>query len=264
MNQTEDKKLEKQVITRILILLCIVVVFMSLGYGTGRLTAYVEDSNGFAGMVQQVTEGYQNVIGYVLIVVSLVTILASIFAYESCKKLYNLVQKDPENEDLLNWLDERLNAPIFVTNVMTIVEIFFFFAVMLTSIEEEEWGMSPAGAALMIGVFVVALVVMIAVQKLSIDLVKKMNPEKQGDVLDLNFQKVWMDSCDEAQQLIVYKAAYHAFHRMTKVYCILLMVSIVTGILFQTGIYPVFVICVIWLIHTISYMKKAAELEQQG
>lgn len=111
--------------------------------------------------------------------------------------------------------------------------------------------------------FVIATILEIVIQKLILDIEKKLNPEKQGNVLDFNFQKVWMNSCDEAEKLIVYKAGYKAFLN-TNITCIILcMVAFVVTLLFKPDVLALVFVCIIWFANNLSYMLKAAKLEKR-
>lgn len=48
-----------------------------------------------------------------------------------------------------------------------------------------------------------------------------MAPEKKTSVYDLKFQKKWMDSCDEAEKILIGKCAYKAFGK-TNLTCVIL------------------------------------------
>ncbi len=48
-------------------------------------------------------------------------------------------------------------------------------------------------------------------QRQIVDQLREQNPEKQGSVYQFNFQKVWLQSCDEAEQLQIYRAGYRAY-----------------------------------------------------
>jgi len=39
-----------------------------------------------------------------------------------------------------------------------------------------------------------------------------MNPEKTASVYDMKFQKKWLETCDEAEKIIVGKCAFKAFN----------------------------------------------------
>ena len=51
-----------------------------------------------------------------------------------------------------------------------------------------------------------------------VELEKKLNPEKKGDVIETNFSKKWEDSCDEAQKMIIYEAGYRAYRAGMKAF----------------------------------------------
>ena len=48
-------------------------------------------------------------------------------------------------------------------------------------------------------------------QQMTVDFQKIMNPEKQGSVYDLRFQKKWEESCDELEKFTIYRSAYKAY-----------------------------------------------------
>ena len=93
---------------------------------------------------------------------------------------------------------------------------------------------------------------------------KELNPEKKGNVLDSKFREVWMDSCDEAQQMMVYKSAYKAFSNTNMVCIWLIAITFVCAMLFKTDILSMIIVCLIWFINTFSYMLHAAKLERRG
>ena len=58
-----------------------------------------------------------------------------------------------------------------------------------------------------VAAFVVVMVETMIIQQRCVDAVKRMNPEKTASVYDVKFQRKWMDSCDEAEKIIVGKCA---------------------------------------------------------
>ena len=59
--------------------------------------------------------------------------------------------------------------------------------------------------------FIAVMVETIIIQQRCVDAVKRMNPEKIASVYDVKFQRKWMDSCDEAEKLMIGKCAYKAY-----------------------------------------------------
>jgi hypothetical protein len=110
---------------------------------------------------------------------------------------------------------------------------------------------------------VIASAMEILIPKLTLDIEKKLNPEKQGNILDLEFQKVWLDSCDEAQKLMVYKAGYTAY-QSTNIACLILtLAAFICSVIFQTDMLALIFVCIIWFVTNMSYMIRAARLEKR-
>ncbi len=53
---------------------------------------------------------------------------------------------------------------------------------------------------------IAVMVVTVTAQNRIVNFTKEINPEKKGSVYDLKFQKTWIASCDEAEQLQIYRA----------------------------------------------------------
>lgn len=64
------------------------------------------------------------------------------------------------------------------------------------------------------------------IQQKCVDSAKKTNPEKTVSVYDIKFQKKWMDSCDEAEKIMIGKCAFRA-STVTNTVCLIL--SLISG-----------------------------------
>ena len=62
-----------------------------------------------------------------------------------------------------------------------------------------------------VAAFIAVMVETIIIQQRCVDAVKRMNPEKTASVYDVKFQRKWMDSCNEAEKLMIGKCAYKAY-----------------------------------------------------
>ena len=104
----------------------------------------------------------------------------------------------------------------------------------------------------------------IILQQKSVDIVKKMNPEKTASVYDMKFQNKWMDSCDEAEKLMIRKCAFKAY-RSTNMTCgTLAIILACCALVFDIGFLPSFCVCLIWIINHTSYCREAARLAKMG
>lgn len=106
------------------------------------------------------------------------------------------------------------------------------------------------------GLFIALVVFMVLYQRKLVDFDRKLNPEKQADVLDLHFQKKWLASCDEQEKKIVGEACYRSFMVTSQVYLGLLLIILLCGMFFETGILPYFVLGAAWLTQQIVYLKE--------
>ncbi len=89
--------------------------------------------------------------------------------------------------------------------------------------------------------------------KIVVGLEKKLNPEKQGNVFEIHFQRKWEESMDEAEQLQLGKAAKKAFGAGQMACSVLWVISFMSMFLFHTGILPIICVTVIWLIMFLTY-----------
>ena len=84
-----------------------------------------------------------------------------------------------------------------------------------------------------------------------------MNPLLEGSIYDVKFSEKWIDSCDEAIKLGIYKSYFKAYKAVTNT-CILLWLICVLGYgLWDFGVMPLVMITVIWLVQTIAYCMES-------
>lgn len=182
---------------------------------------------------------------------------------KKCRKRFEAW--DGEDENVYDWLDEKLNYVLMAASLNMILGYFFFGAAMYC---EELWdsssyeGASLWYAAITIAGLLYVTAVVIRVQKRVVNFSKEMNPEKRGSVYDTKFQKKWMESCDEAERLLIYKACYKAY-MVTQSTCVCLWVVTTFGLMiFDTGLLPMVCVIIIWLAATIGYLAESMRLSK--
>ena len=67
---------------------------------------------------------------------------------------------------------------------------------------------------------------------------KKINPEKKGDVLSLKFSKDWESTLDEAEKMIVYKVSRKAYLFISKFSYVMFFLALIGDLLFGFGVVP--------------------------
>lgn len=108
------------------------------------------------------------------------------------------------------------------------------------------------------------MVVQLMIQNLVVNLEKQLNPEKRGSVFDLRFQEEWINSCDEAEQLIEYRAGFQAY-KIGQYVCIgMWVLCVMAQFAFDTGVFPVACVTVIWMVLVCVYLTEHIRLERKS
>ena len=101
--------------------------------------------------------------------------------------------------------------------------------------------------------FIVGVLTLTVLQQKIVDCVRLMNPEKRGSVYDMNFNKKWEESCDEAEKFMIYKAAYKAY-RVVSILCVFLwMIFVILGMVTGIGFLPTITVIIIWVVLVCVY-----------
>lgn len=93
---------------------------------------------------------------------------------------------------------------------------------------------------------------------------QKIFPQLQGDPSSVKFHQQWLDSCDEAEKEYIYQSAYKCYIQMGKWVQILLLITMLGQLIFQTGVMAILVVAVIWLVMTTTYLKSCVQLKGKG
>ena len=164
-----------------------------------------------------------------------------------------------DDDQSLRRADQTLSSGLSVSG-LTLPVSFFFFGALFCSMEELTSLQFWFGLA----AFAANLAVSGIMQQKLVDLAKRLYPEKHGSVYDLKFQKIWYASCDEAERALIAQAALRAY-RVTGGLCLFLWVAfIVTQLIFQTGLLPIFTVSLIWLVSLAVYNVTAQKIERSG
>ncbi|MCI8390167.1 MAG: DUF3169 family protein [Roseburia sp.] len=143
---------------------------------------------------------------------------------------------------------------------------FFFFALGLWAIDMD----SPETADFLIRLLAIfagfgcMAVLIVRLQKRFVNLTKELNPEKRGSVYDVHFQKRWMESCDEMEQMQIWQASYRSY-RATQMACMICWIFSVTGMLaWGMGLAAVVMTTVIWLVLSMSYISECMRISRRA
>ena len=113
------------------------------------------------------------------------------------------------------------------------------------------------------GFFAIMAEVFIIQQK-CIDAAKETNPEKTASIYDIKFQKKWMDSCDEAEKIMIGKCAFKAYAATNTICMVLSVVLAVCALVFGIGFLPSLTVCLIWITSQSVYCMEALKYSKAG
>lgn len=163
---------------------------------------------------------------------------------------------DQEDEAAIESAERRLELFMTIQNLLQILCFFCAGCVLVDFYAmgtKLEWITNACG---ILGLFLF-LVVMVLTQKNAVDLAKEMNPEKKGSVYDMNFTKKWLASCDEAEKMGIYKAAFAAY-KSTNFTCMALWLLVCLGSMFlPIGFGALVCVSIIWLSSALGYCLSA-------
>ena len=164
------------------------------------------------------------IIPYASLVLSILVIIVSVVIYKNSRKNLKLWNQSDEQEEMIDNIEEKLSYLLLFTKV-----ILFLVG------------------------FIVCVVSTILIQNKVVNLEKEINPFLNGSVYDFKFSQKWLDSCDEAIKLNVYKSTFKAYKSITNTCLILWIVCVLGYNLFDFGIMPLVMVTIIWLVQTIAY-----------
>ena len=249
-----DKKQGRHVVLKFVLIL---IGSFLLGLGSAILLNLITDGEYIDA--KALAEVVAPVVPVLFVGLHVVLCAASFLLIHSAKK--QMALWDGESEERANQIEARLSWALILANTMTILN-FFFFSAMIQVTEFTAFG--QAHDILMfpicLGVFVLGYVWIILATNLAVKLEKQLNPEKQGNVFDTKFNKVWLGSCDELEKQQIYKCGYTGYKVGNTACMVLWIISIFGQLWAKTGLLPVVMVCAIWLSMNLGYLLSARKM----
>lgn len=169
-----------------------------------------------------------------------------------------------ENEEVSDMIDKRLSIVIWITSAALILSYFFIAASYSGGFAAFENENNIASFFVGIAAFFAIMTEAVLIQQKCVDSTKKMNPEKTASVYDTKFQKKWMDTCDEAEKVMIGKCAFKAYAATNTVCTVLSVVLAVGALIFGIGFLPSLAVCLIWIVNQSVYCKEALRYSKVG
>lgn len=189
------------------------------------------------------------------VVLSVLLIIIYQVVYRNSRKQYDLWKAaNEEDDEIIDKIEERLSYIMLFTAINIILGFFFFgMGGMSLPFSKINGDLSTFKAVCFVGGFLLCMISSTLIQKKMVNFEKEINPLLKGSVYDTKFTEKWLDSCDEAIKLEIYKSAFKAYTAVSTT-CVILWVICVLGYdLWDFGVMPMVMVIIIWLVQTIVY-----------
>lgn len=189
-------------------------------------------------------------------VTSVLTLGTAFFLYRSAAKKYTAWGGGDEDA-ISESIGTTLSWTLLLSAVQLLLNLFFLAAFCVYHLDGDIDGLT------LVGVFLLSCGLVIFAQQKTVDLERKMNPEKHGSVYDTKFQKKWLDSCDESERRQIGQACYRAYMVTTRLCLGLWLVLVVLSMVFEMSLLPVFVLLLVWGVMQVTYTLECIRLSKR-
>lgn len=225
-----------------------------IGFAVGLLRVFGLD---VAALAEGLSAVLTAVTPWGIPVTSAVTLGTCFFLYRSAAKKFAAWNGGDEDETSES-IDTALSWVLLLSALQLLCNLFFLSAFCIY------WMDRDIRALALVGVFLLSCGLVVFAQQKTIDLERKMNPEKRGSVYDSKFQKKWLDSCDESERRQIGEASRRAYMVTNRLCLGLWMVLVVLSMLFETSLLPVFVLLLIWGTMQVTYTLECIRMGREG
>ena len=252
MERDEIKEANRKAMPGFLLLVLVgaivggIVGFYSAKYDVDRLAGSMKSAGAFFG---------NYVSSWILLAIAVITPRVVIPVYQKTKRL--LLAWDGKDESVCDIAEKKLNTVLLINGIALISAFVLISATYSGGFAMIEKHLNMYVLAIV--TFLVILAEGIITQQKVVDIIKIMYPEKTASVYDLKFQKKWVDSCDEAEKIMIGRCAFEAFKVTNSVCGALSVILAISALMFDIGFLPSFVVCLIWLVNQCVYCRAAAK-----
>ena len=260
MSKMKKEKTDKQVFTKWIVIMVFAIFAGGIG---GFFSKPVLEW--FGAQTSGIEVNMELVFYLVFVLFVMMNVIGALITYLYYRKAKIMLEVwDGENENVLDTIENKLDVAILPITIVTSVNLFMFALNSYIGLDlmEDKRIVSAIITLIDAIVFIGFSLLFVALQKKCVDLTKRLNPEKQGNIFDKNFSKDWLASCDEAQQLLIYKASFKAYQSGISICHVLWLITLIGMLSFDTGLLPVFCVSFILLVMQLSYYMESKKLER--
>ena len=256
-NKTDEIKKEDSKAGKIFAI--VIVISGILGGIGGGLSSHLSESGSANGFFHACQTAFYAIAPFASLVINICVLIYTSIVLGKSKKAFRMW--DGEAEDVIEQIEYHLSIVLTLLSVNMVCGYFFFgIGIIATDFDDPYNVLSFVRFAATFFGLIMTLIVTVIGQKETVNFEKIMNPEKKGSVYDMRFAKKWEESCDEAERLAIYKAAYTSY-KWTNTFMIFLWLFCVIGMMnWNFGAVPLVVIFITQMVSTLSYCIKSIQL----
>lgn len=192
---------------------------------------------------------------YAQIALGLIMQLPALYFFKKGKTLIETAtySSDEEEDQFEEHFDQALNRALILNSTHMVLG-FILFGIAIDERNSLIWAS--------IGIFLFLMILEIIVEYGILGLLKKRNPIKDVDPTSLKFEKEWIEVCDEAERMMIYKASYRTFSNMKIVLLFAFIITFFTKPVFGTGNFPLVLLGLVWLAHNSLYYFNTMQFKK--
>lgn len=259
MDNQEIKLENRKMLPRFILIMIICLLigggigFCAAKYGLNLLTDGLKSAGAFFEM---------RIAPWLMLALAVAVPVVCGFVYRSAKSL--LASWDGEDEAVSDAIDQKLSIAVWMANAAMILSSFFLAASYSGGFQMFEHKENTLPFLVSLAAFFGIMIGTTIIQQKCVDAARKTNPEKTVSVYDPKFQKKWMDTCDEAEKLMIGRCAYKAYAVTNGVCLVLAEVLAICALVFGIGFLPSLAVCLIWIVNMSVYCKEAIKYSKAG
>ena len=221
-----------------------------IGFAVGLSRAMGLDT---AALAEGLNTALEAVTPWGIPVTSVLTLGSCLVLYRSAAKKFAAWNGGDEDETSES-IDTALSWVLLLSALQLLCNLFFLSAFCIY------WMDRDIRALALVGVFLLSCGLVVFAQQKTIDLERKMNPEKRGSVYDSKFQKKWLDSCDESERRQIGEASRRAYMVTSRLCLGLWLALIILSMMLKISVLPTVVLLVVWGTMQVTYTLECIRL----
>lgn len=183
---------------------------------------------------------------WMLIALSVLScIVGTVLVFKAAKAYKNW---DKEDEEEAEHIEKSYECYQAVMSILSVVGVCVSGIVISQLYKEEAAGNGVAVYFFAIGAFCNLL----CLDKI-VNYMKKLNPDRKGNIFSWNYDKECLASCDEREKVQIFHAGYQVYLKSQYLYLGLFVALILLSTILDLGLAPFLLLLIIWCSQTLIY-----------